>query len=314
MSLFVEPLFERLLALSPLSRRELMVLVATAPNRYKDHYIEKRNGRGKRLISQPTAELKFLQRLLIDHELKDLPIHEAAVAYRPLHSIADHALPHASARYLMKLDFKDFFPSLRDVAIRHRLGIDTKYSSKEQRILCQLLCRTSRSTGVLQLSIGAPSSPFLSNYLMWEFDSKLSAFCAAHAVRYTRYADDLALSTSIPRLLDSVLAEVRRLIVELSYLGISLNEEKTVNVSKKHKRTLVGLTLSNDGEVSIGRNSKRQLRAEMDALCHDRLVATEVARLRGKLAFIYSIDPKFVMALCARHGFSSVSDVGPKDH
>ena len=45
-----EPLFDRLLALSPFSERELEVLIATAPNRYKNHTIKKRNGRGNRLI------------------------------------------------------------------------------------------------------------------------------------------------------------------------------------------------------------------------------------------------------------------------
>ena len=109
-----EPLFRRLLILSPFSEWELVALIHTAPLRYKDHYILKRNGRGRRLISQPTLELKFLQRLLVSKEFVNLPMHDAAVAYRRCHSIKDHAAPHASNKYLLKLDFKDFFPSLEE--------------------------------------------------------------------------------------------------------------------------------------------------------------------------------------------------------
>ena len=69
MSLIDAPLFKRLLAGTPFSEHELVVLIATAPTRYKDHYISKRNGRGRRLISQPTKEIKFLQRLLLKREL-----------------------------------------------------------------------------------------------------------------------------------------------------------------------------------------------------------------------------------------------------
>ena len=126
-----EPLFGRLLELSPFSERDLALLIITAPNRYKNHYIEKRHGRGRRLISQPTAEVKLLQRLLIEHELSGLPIHRAATAYRKKRSILDHATPHASARYLLKLDFKDFFPSLTERTLRYRLSLDTHYSDNE---------------------------------------------------------------------------------------------------------------------------------------------------------------------------------------
>lgn len=307
------PLFERLLALSPFSARELGILIATAPHRYKDHYIEKRNGRGKRLISQPTAELKFLQRLIVRHEFSSLPIHEAATAYRPHRSIKAHALPHASARYLLKLDFRDFFPSLKASALRYRLSRDATYTEQELWVLCQLLCRRPKRDAELQLSIGAPSSPFLSNYLMWEFDCRLTEFCRACGAEYTRYADDIAVSTSSPHVLDAVEGEVRRLLGELSYLGLSLNEDKTVNVSKKSRRTLVGLVLANDGVVSIGREEKRRLRAAMHRLTQGKLPTEEIARFRGQLAFAYSIDPSFVNDLCARNNYASISAIGQPD-
>ena len=69
MSIASAPLFQRLLAYSPFSDHELIVLVATAASRYKIHHIKKRGGRGSREIAQPTKEIKFLQRLLVSEEL-----------------------------------------------------------------------------------------------------------------------------------------------------------------------------------------------------------------------------------------------------
>lgn len=314
MRLRSEPLFGRLLDVSPFSERELAVLIFTAPHRYKDHFIDKRHGRGRRLISQPTAEVKLLQRLLTKHELGNLPLHDAAMAYRKDRSIKNHAQPHASGRYLLKLDFRDFFPSLTEHALAYRLRLDTAYSEAEIRILCQLLCRRPSDNDTLRLSIGAPSSPFVSNYLMWEFDNRLSEFCSARNARYTRYADDLAISTNEPHSLDTAENEVRRLLNELQYLGVSLNEKKTVNVSKKSCRTLAGLVLANNGTVSVGRDEKRRLRAAMHALDLGRLAPEEISHLRGKLAFVYGIDPVFVRRLCSRHGVTAVSEIGvPED-
>lgn len=309
MSIIATPLFQRLLNRTPFSEHELVVLIATAPSRYKTHYIDKRGGRGRREISQPTKEIKFLQRLLIRHELDNLGVHDAAVGYRQGRSILNHAQPHASARYLLKLDFTDFFPSLKREALEHCLAQRTAYSETERWMLGNLLCRRNKRNSTYQLSIGAPSSPLVSNYLLYEFDMRMTEYCETKAVRYTRYADDLAFSTSLPSVLDEVEAEVRRLIQELEYLGLSLNDTKTVNVSTKRRRTLVGLTLSNDGRASIGREGKRELRTAIHRLCRSLLSPSEVATLRGQLAFTYAIDPEFVVQLLSRYGFDSIADI-----
>lgn len=304
------PLFDKLLREGPFSSRELVMIIMTAPERYKNHTIVKRHGRGTRLISQPTAEVKYLQRFIVHKELSSLSLHESAVGFRIGKSILHHAAPHAKAKYLLKLDFKDFFPSLKIGAIHYRLRQDTRFADQELWILGQILCRKDFKTQQLQLSIGAPSSPFLSNYLMFEFDQRMGEFCRAKGVVYTRYADDLAFSTSTPYLLDTVYSEVKKSLNEFGYLGLALNEEKTVNVSTKNRRTLVGLNLANQGTASVGRDEKRKLRAAMHYLSLGHLKASEISILRGKMAFIYGIDPKFVVELCAKYGYSKVSDIG----
>lgn len=298
-------LFQRILENTPFSEDELALLVLTAPTRYKDHFIEKRHGRGQRLISQPTAELKLVQRWLVTSELRGLPIDVHATAYQAGCSIRDHVQPHARSHFLLKLDFKNFFPSLTDSALRHRLEIDADYSELETFILVQLLFRKPRSQTTYRLSIGAPSSPFISNYLMSEFDRTVTDYCKTKSLKYTRYADDIAISSGRPAMLDNAKEFVDETIRKLTYLNLQLNPDKTVNVSKKYRRELVGLVIANQGYVSLGREEKRRLRAAVHALANERLSVEETSRLRGHLAFAMSIDRVFVNNLCKRYGIST---------
>ncbi|HCN8126267.1 TPA: RNA-directed DNA polymerase, partial [Escherichia coli] len=50
--------------------------------------------------------------------------------------------------------------------------------------------------GALVLSVGAPSSPFISNIVMSSFDEEISSFCKENKISYSRYADDLTFSTN----------------------------------------------------------------------------------------------------------------------
>lgn len=192
-------IFNRLLRETPFSAAELIDLIKTAPNRYKEHYINKRNNRGKRLISQPTKELKYVQKYFIQNILNGLPIHYAAKAYRSGLSIKDHALPHANSKYLLKLDFRDFFPSITAEGLCYRLKLDFGFSDSDLYIIKRIICKCRPCSDVLHLSIGAPSSPYISNYFLFEFDEIIFNFCLENEVVYTRYADDLAFSTNFPK-------------------------------------------------------------------------------------------------------------------
>lgn len=281
----------------PLSAEEARRLVVTAPSRYKVHEIEKRNGRGKRTIAQPTAEVKVLQRLLMEELLSDLPISAAAKAYRKNHSIVDHALPHAKNQYLLKLDFKDFFPSLRAIDFIKHLVAYSSLHLDDIKLLARAFFWRPRGQRKLILSIGAPSSPFISNTLLYNFDSNLIEYCKVNSITYTRYADDIALSTNHPARLVSAHGFIRELISKGKHVHLELNEEKTVYTSKKHHRELTGLTLSNEGRASIGREKKRLIRSMAFNYSTGKLGIENYSKLRGWIAFMASIDPQFVKSL-----------------
>jgi len=289
----------------PLSRDEIEHLIRTAPSRYKVHEIQKRNGRGKRIIAQPTAEIKLIQRFLLQKFVANLPVSTAAKAYRNGQGIIDHASAHAKSRYLLKLDFKDFFPSIRASDFVKHLYKYSDLKSEDAKALSRIFFWRPKGQRSLFLSIGAPSSPAISNTLLFEFDARLIEYCSDNGIAYTRYADDLALSTNKPNILTEAHNYVVSLCASIRSPKLLLNDEKTVFTSKKHHRQLTGLTLSNDGKASIGREKKREIRAMARHYQLGKLNPDDHSTLRGWIAFTMSIDQAFVNTIRTMIGENS---------
>lgn len=295
-------LIERMLRELPFSADELYDLIATAQFRYKVYQIPKRQPNQFRTIAQPSPEIKLIQRWLINDVLLALPIHKAATAYREGRSIADHAALHAKNRFLLKMDFKNFFPSISVVDVRKHLIEVGKMSIEDARLISLLVCWRDKAKGKLCLSIGAPSSPLLSNTMLYAFDKKIVQLCKAHKVIYSRYADDLAFSTSKKEVLSEIAKQVQSVCDELDYPKLEINHKKTVSTSRAFRRVLVGLVLTPDGQVSLGREKKRRLRSELYRFSQDRLAAADIPTLRGELAFVWSVESKFINSLLRQFG------------
>jgi len=285
-----------------LSMNDVVRVVRTAPLRYKVFPIPKRSG-GERIIAQPARELKDLQYFLMEHLLSRLPVHTAATAYRQGVSIRHNAEPHAPHSSILKVDFRDFFGSIKSHDFEKHCPMHGIFLDKEDTEFCrQVLFWQERHSGSLQLSIGAPSSPMVSNTIVYQFDNLVADICANTSITYSRYADDLTFSSDNIDALIMVRAELPRLLSQLPYPILYINHDKTVLVTRKYRRTVTGLTLTNDGKVSLGRKKKRNLRAAVYSFAHGLLSDTEIAQLRGQLAYVKSVEPDFLARLERKYG------------
>lgn len=274
-------------------------LIDSSPVRYKVYSIPKRNGRGLRTIAQPAKEVKLLQRVVVSKWLNQLPIHDAAHAYRQNRGIRTHANAHRNSRFLLKLDFVEFFPSLRPDDLRKHLSkyAPGRYPRREVAELCHLLFWRPRGSRAVRLSIGAPSSPFISNTLAFDVDVLCSGLAASRNAIYTRYADDLCFSCDTAHALDDVIPAIECGLRELKYPRLRLNRAKTVFASKKGRRSITGVVINNDGQLSLGREKKRLIRAMRHAYLQGRLDDAGRRKFEGLLAHAHDIEPSFVERL-----------------
>jgi RNA-directed DNA polymerase len=283
-----------------------------APIKYKVYQIPKRSGTGMRTIAQPAKDTKVLQRWLVEHELSLLPVHGCTTAYRSGASIRENAQRHINSRYLFKADFSNFFASITDAHLEQHLRkyLPTRYSGEELRFISHVvLWRPNLASRRLELCIGAPSSPCISNTIMYDFDVQVSNYCDELGIVYSRYADDLTFSTTIPGLLTGVPNVLRNLLGALEYPRIRLNEDKSVFTSKKYRRTVTGLVLSSQGAVSLGRDRKRLIRAMVDHFRSGILDSAGVNNLRGLIAFAHDVEPEFVNRLAKRYGPEVIENI-----
>lgn len=160
----------------------------------------------------------------------------------------------------------------------------------------------SNVEGKRGLCIGAPSSPFLSNSIMYPFDLKMDEICSHYNVVFTRYSDDIALSSVEP----NVLAIVERLLVdllgEIKYPRLRLNYDKRKAVSRAAGMRVTGLTLANQGHVTVGRDRKRGVRSGVCKYLRGQISIKDIVRLRGELAFVFSVEPDFRRVLIETYG------------
>jgi len=301
---------DRILKALPFSGGELDMLIWSAPHRYKHFEIAKRQHGAYRKISQPTPEVKLLQRWLVNNYLNQFPVHRSATAYRRRIGLAANVLPHSKNRFLFKIDFSDFFPSIKSSHFVEFMRLH-KQTSEDIDVARHICFKHDRKKGELQLAIGAPSSPLLSNVMMYRLDTELANMAEANQVVYTRYADDLSFSCANPNILQLIEKELVDIIYHNSIVPLVINSNKTVHSSKKNGRVITGIVITPEGNLSVGRERKRLLRAQIHRFKCGNLPPEEIAAVSGYVAFLHSVEPTHLHRLVTNFGAETMRILFP---
>lgn len=262
-----------------------------------DHYnrftIPKKSG-GERKISSPKGQLRLAQKWIADTLLSKVPLHASAVAYRKGMSIADNALQHKDSALVIRMDLKDFFPSIQIQRVRgvfKQLGYNDALSTifasvctDAERIQVQVGDKKKHvALGTKVIPQGTCTSPSLTNILCRKLDKRMCNFAQKRGMVYTRYADDLVFSSKTDDLnIKSFISWVRKIIKDE---GFVLNEQKT-HVMRSHQRqTVTGIVVNSDHQIRISRKDIRQFRAFVHRL--HKIGEDAMMRELGKMPYSY---------------------------
>lgn len=290
------------------SADRINLIISTASRRYKSYTVPKRTG-GVRVINHPARPLKFLQRWIVRNFLVHLPVHESVLSYRDDVGIRRNAEVHVENNYLLRMDFADFFPSIKGDDIRRLLLANIEnppfvfLKSEDIDVIVRISCRNDA------LTIGAPSSPSISNAVLYGFDEFVSKECVAREVKYTRYADDISFSTNRPNVLSEIHAIVDAYLGKQKSPRLKLNKDKTSFTSKKRRRMVTGLVLTSDQKISIGRDKKREIKTLCHKFSKNELAVDRVSYLRGYLSFVHAVEPAFIDRLREKFGGELVEEI-----
>ena len=250
----------------------------------------------KRTIHVPSPELKKVQRSILRKYFKE---------HFVFNSMRYAASVHCGKKWLMKLDIKDFYNSITEEQIKE---VIKHYCTPHPNPLPQGAREHTHDVEQIfsmctikgKLPTGAPTSPYIANLLLKDFDCEIKEFCQKYCVSYSRYMDDLFFSTDNPQyILSLVELEVLRQFKEL---GFEVNVDKIKYISSNKHQQVLGLGVNNQKPV-LTKDDKRKYRAYFYNMLFpiqfnkQKLYKEHEKEVLGHLAYIKSVDEEYFVRI-----------------
>ncbi len=244
------------------------VLYRQGVESYYNRWEISKKGGGTREITAPRSSLYVLQHRLsiaLQSVYQPKPSVHGFVRGR---SVVTNAAQHLRKRWVLNVDLQDFYPSLNYGRVRGVLMAGPFNCAPEAAtVMAQIAC----VDGVLPT--GGPTSPVFSNMICMRLDGRLMRLARSHQCWYTRYADDLTVSSrqrSFPEELASrdpdavrtILGEEIRTAIEEN--GFSVNDNKTRLQTTDVRQAVTGVTVNE--KLNVDRRYIRLIRAMLHSI------------------------------------------------
>jgi len=289
---------------------------------YSHYEIPKKNGKGKRPIDQPHADLDLALRILKSIFESDFRVlhHTAAYAYVTGRCTVDAARRHQAndSRWYLKTDFSNFFGSTT---------LEFTMAQFSQIFPFSEVVRYPRGKAALEKALslcflngglpqGTPISPLLTNAVMIPIDYELSNTLRDYEKNryiYTRYADDITISSRYDFDYRKIVALIDR-VLEKNHAPFRIKPEKTHYGSRSGRNWMLGLMVNKDNEITLGHRRKRDLRAWIfnyltDRQNHIPTPVGELNRLQGNISYAAMVEPAWMKAVLELYGQQFGGDV-----
>ena len=229
--------------------KEIYAISNKTENNYTIFRITKHSG-GYRTIYEPNSVLKHIQKQILKNVLYTRSISKYAKAYSKGTSLLDNALPHVGKDIILKLDIKSFFDSITFSNI-YKSCFGLEYFPKQIGMLL-----TSLVTYNDFLPQGAPTSSYISNLVMKDYDEEIGKWCNEKNIEYTRYSDDMTFSGDFDP------SEVIKIVRKYLYkLGLKINNKKIHVIKNCYCQNVTGVVVNEKLQVSI--KYRKKIRQEI---------------------------------------------------
>lgn len=276
----------------PITADLLHVYAHSRPGKlYHSFKIRKKNGKF-RTINAPTYQLKIILYFLNQLFKAVFEPSSAAMGFAPGRSIVDNAAMHTGHHYVLNIDLKDFFPSIRQARVWKRLQLPPfNFSQPVANVVAAICCAPNEEGTDNVLPQGAPTSPILTNAICCNLDRRMQGMARKFGLHYSRYADDMSFSSMCNLFKNDgeVLTEIRRIVEEQ---GFTMNEEKTRVLRSKERQEVTGLIVND--KVNVTRRYVKDLRRTLhhwEALGYETAYARFYMRYKAEKGYIKKGEP-----------------------
>lgn len=261
-------------------KRQITYIAYKLPpaSKFREFTIPKRSG-GTRNIQAPRVALLNLQKSikpLLERDYRPRINVHGFVAGQD-RSIVSNAEQHVQKKWVLNIDLENYFGSIHFGRIAGRLQTKPySYTPEIAKFVAHIACYPTERVidGKMEdtsvLMTGGAISPLLANIVTDKLDSELARFCSQLGCTYTRYADDITISSNrnkfpgkIARFEDPedhksvVLSEEFLDLIEEN--GFAVNHSKTRLLPAIFSQEVTGLIVNK--KVNVPRTFIRQVRA-----------------------------------------------------
>ncbi len=259
-------------------------------NPFYFHSLIPKNKGGKRLIAAPNPKLKAIQHRILHEILEKFEMPEYCTGFITGRSILDNANIHIRARSMVKIDLKNFFPSLNFshvFEVFRGMGYNRSISG-----ILACLCTDYYQDPIRYAPQGAPTSPMIGNLYALKLDKRLKRLWEKQGFQYSRYADDLTFSSKEDKI------KVRKLIISTYQIikdeKLIPNYKKTKVFRKGNRKEVTGIVVNDF--ANINHQWLNQLRGDLYRYNKFGFSTNEVkdeilSQLHGKIAFLKMVNP-----------------------
>lgn len=258
---------ENLCEFLEISSLELDYILLNINRLYYTFKISKKNGTFRE-INSPNSNLMQIQYRIKEALMKSFKPKKCVHAYVKKRDIKSNARMHVRSQIVLNVDLKDFF---RTITYNRVTGLLKAYplcfNEEVSQILARLVCFQSR------LPQGAPTSPIISNFICRNFDRSLTEICQELKCYYSRYADDITISTRVktfPAFFGSYDETNRKFILSNKFKKIFknnvffINDDKIRYQTNKERQVVTGLIVNK--KLNINRLYLKKIRATLHSI------------------------------------------------
>lgn len=215
-------------------------------------------------------------------------------------SIITNALMHLHKKNVLNVDIKDFFDSFNFGRVRgffisnNNFRLDPGIAT----VIAQIACFDNK------LPQGSPCSPVITNLITHGLDIRLAELAKKNSCTYSRYADDITISTREQVFPSSIMKEESGAYVcggdlarEIGRAGFALNNKKTRIQYKDSRQDVTGLVVNKKPNVKC--EYWRTVKSQCHLLFRTGKFLTKngaevkdgnIFELEGRLNFIDQVD------------------------
>ena len=273
-----------------------------------------KNGREVfKLEAQQKGYLQFVDGVVLRYLEKDEDVVHSFIKQR---STLTAVRVHSGSKYFFLTDIEQFYSNIKrsdviDVFTRNVTNIPISDIANHIEFLADITTHNNC------LPVGFPTSPMLSNAFLFDFDERVKAFCESKNLVYTRYADDIIISSPDTGIESTLRDIVQKLLKEHASESLILNNSKTKITHIGNKVKLLGLVVLPNGRITIDSKYKKHIEVTLHFFANDTdkyrdLLAKHFKgsehSLFGLLHYANSIDPSYIDKLQRKYGAFALRD------